>query len=472
MTPFAALRRRVGGQTSIGIGVSRGEVRFVGVNSAGMRVWNLSLVRGRADSSLAELIGKGLAQRPAMLRGRIRVACVVGPAEAQLRPLHGLPQLRSTTEQLAVVNESVDRFFVSEGSRMRVSSPVRARNGELWAAAIDGEVVNQVAEASRAHRVRLVGIAPIGATLSHLARRAATGHTDAASCDAYVRRADDGMRLHVVYDPAGMPVRLWRERASFVLPELEGDVRLPEGLDSYFADAYSATRLRARDPFVIGELSDEARRARLAQQRTRLWAGLVAASLVAAAWLPGALATRRADHTRARLATLAARQRELSKVEGSLAASTVALENIASFERSRRSATLFLAELAMTLPDSTAITTLHTDSLGGAMTLLAPRAAGALEAVSALPLVARVQMTGAVTREVTGGAELERASLRFVFQRRPVRRESTVRDSASRFAVVAPRGATASPSALPAAAVPGAPRVRVPERPVARGGSQ
>jgi Tfp pilus assembly protein PilN len=436
VTPLhEVIRRRVGGATNIGIGVSRAEVRLVGLNHAGQLVWNRSLSRGRSDTSLADLIGKALADRPAMLRGAVRVACVVGPTEAQLRPLHGLPHLRSATEQLAVVTESFDRFFVSEGARMRMSSPVRARDGEIWAAAVNRDVVNEIAEACRAQRVRLVGVAPVAAALGHLA-----ADDDAAGTDTgvHIQRTDDGTCLHIVY-VNGMPARTWRERDIIGSPPLAGSFRLPTRVDLNFADAFAATYLRARDPFVISEHSDDVRRARVTRQRTWLWAGLTVASLVAAAWAPGALAVRRADHARARLATLAPRQRELRQVQTSLAGATTTLNSIAAFESSRRSATLLLAELALGLPDSTAVTTLRVDSLGGTLTLLAPRAASALEAVSALPLMARVQMNGAVTREMAGGVELERASLRFSFVRGKPTRESPARDATARMAIAAER---------------------------------
>ena len=144
------------------------------------------------------------------------------------------------------------------------------------------------------------------------------------------------------------------------------------------------------------------------------------------------------DRARARLAMLAPRQRDLQQVQSSLASATTALNSVAAFERSRQSATLLLAEVALALPDSTAVTTLHVDSLGGTLTLLAPRAASALEAVSGLPLMARVQMNGAVTREIAGGVQLERASLRFTFARGKPSREASKTDVA-RVAIVAER---------------------------------
>lgn len=73
----------------------------------------------------------------------------------------------------------------------------------------------------------------------------------------------------------------------------------------------------------------------------------------------------------------------------------------------------------MALPESTAVTALHIDSLGGSLTVLAPHAAATLEGVAAIPIVARVQMAGAVNREIAAGAELERATLRFTIRRAP-----------------------------------------------------
>lgn len=440
MNAFGVALRRVRGTPIVGIGISRGEVRFVGVNHAGVLVWNRSLARGRDTASLAEIIGKGLAERPPSLRGRVRMACAVGPAEAQLRPLYGLPQLRSFAEQAAVVSASIDRFFVSEGAPLRVSSPMGGRDGTVWVAAVQGDVIQLIAEACRAQRVELIGVAPVAAALAHLAAVSDRRDADGAPCIARVARSDDGTRLHVEYDADRRPIAIRRERAGSGLPALEGDIGLPERVSQYLGDAYAATLLHERDPFVIGEHSDDTRHARLVRRRTMLWHGLAVASVLAAAWLPATLAIRRADRAGARLAALGKGQHELRQVEASLAASTTTLNTIAAFERSRRSATLLLAELAMALPESTAVTTLHTDSVGGALTVLAPRAAGALEAVSHIPLVSRAQVTGAVTREMTNGVELERASLRFVF-RRPEPRVSG-RDSVARLAMTAPRSVT------------------------------
>ncbi len=410
------IRQTFARPTSIGIALSRTEIRIVGVNRAGILIWYRSFARGRSDESLATLVQKALAERPPVLHGRVRVACVVGSTESQLRPLHGLPQLRSEAQQMALVTESVDRFFVDGQGRLQLATPVRGDDGELWAAAVDRDVLRDIAQACRAQRVQFVGMSPVAAALAHLVDRT-VGVDGAGDGDGHVHRTDDGIRLHVVYGSSGLPRRIWRERAACGVPSLGGAVRLPDRLEPCLADAYAATRLHASDPFVLGEQANAVRRVTFARRRTALWIAISAAGLIAAAWAPGALAARRAERARARLGALSREQRELRTVQSALATSTAALGSVASFERSRRSATLLLAELALALPESTAVTALHIDSLGGALTVLAPRASGTLEALSGIPLTGHVHMAGPITREVITGVELERASLRFTFAR-------------------------------------------------------
>ncbi|HEX7980442.1 MAG TPA: hypothetical protein VF461_17700 [Gemmatimonadaceae bacterium] len=400
--------------TSIGIGVSRNEIRIAGVNRSGVLIWYRSFARNRSEESLAAVVEKALAERPLVLRGRVRVACVVGTLEAQLRPLHGLPRLHSEAEQIAVVAESLDRFFVGAGGQLRLSAPIRVGDA-FWVAAIDHNVMRDLAQACHAQHVRLVGVAPVAAALGHLADPDA--NTDGSKDGAHLHLADDGARLHVVYDSSGMPRRIWRERAVTGTPSLGGAVRLPDRIEPAFADAYAATRLHSSDSFVLGEHADAVRRATFARRRAQLWIAIAVAGLVAAAWAPGALASRRANRARAQLSALSRKQHELRTLQSTLATSTATLGSVASFERSRHSATLLLAELAMALPESTAITAFHADSLGGTLTVLAPRAAGALEAISDIPLMSRVQMAGPVMREIVTGVELERASLRFTYVR-------------------------------------------------------
>ena len=421
------VRTRLGGPIRIGIGISQTEIRLVVVGRTDAIEWTLAVPRDR-DQSLSTLITASLGKYPAKSRGGASVACTVGPSEGQLRPLRGLPQLRSASEQNTLIAENVDRFFVSDGARMRTSVPSRVGDADFWAAAVPHDIVSNVAAACRALGLRFVGAAPIAAAIRRLVPPIRVTQSDETIDSVqHVTWTDEGTRLHIEMRGTEL-TRIWRERATSSAPRgLSGMTELPDTLEPSFGDAFAATQLRASDQFIVSEHTDDQRLSRRARQRTVLWTVLAAAGMVACAWLPGATATGRAERTRSRLTTLSAKTRELGRVQTSLANATASLNGISAFERSRRSATVFLAELALALPDSTALTALRVDSVGGTITVLAPHAAAALEAVTEVPGLARVQLSGAVTREVAGGIQLERASLRFAFARKATAPRPTVR---------------------------------------------
>jgi Tfp pilus assembly protein PilN len=323
--------------------------------------------------------------------------------------------LRSAAEQAALIDGSLHRFFVSDGAPMRTSAAVHSRDGELWAGAVNTDVVAALVQACRVERFRFIGVAPVAAVLGRLA----VARTGDPRKIAEVQHTDDGTSFRVRYEE-GSPVGIHRERAPLDAPcTTIGDLALSAHAPPSHADALAASRLERGDDFLVSEGTDEDRRIRARRVRTRSWLSIAAACVVLAAALPGILSLRRSEKARARLGALSAGRRELQRVQTSLAASSATLGNVASFERSRRSSTLLLAELAMALPESTAVTALHIDSLGGSLTVLAPHAAATLEGVAAIPIVARVQMAGAVNREIAAGAELERATLRFTIRRAP-----------------------------------------------------
>lgn len=405
--------------STIGIGISLSEIRVVAAKGGGVVLWSAAAPRDR-EQDVTKVVEQLLSTRPLSVRRSARAACVIGSNEGQLRPLHGVPKLRSAADQCALIGENVDRFFVSGGAKLRVSTLHRSQNGEVWAAAVESEIVSSIAKACRSQGIRFVGVVPVAAALGRLladAGRAADG--DVAAREAELEWTDEGTRLRMRFIGADA-IRVQRTRVDATEPRrLTGAAtRLPPAIDPALADAFAATLVRARDPFVIAEYDDDHHRERGTRRRTALWIGLAAACLIAAALAPGALASRRASHDRTRLATLDQRRRQLRQVQSALAQATTEINTVSAFEASRRSATLLLAELAMALPDSTAIATFHSDSMGGNLTVLAPRAAGALEAVTAVPALTRVQLFGSITRETTGGLELERATMRFVFVER------------------------------------------------------
>jgi len=104
--------------------------------------------------------------------------------------------------------------------------------------------------------------------------------------------------------------------------------------------------------------------------------------------------------------SIAENSREIGKV-------TAELNEIAAFSERRRSATLFLEALSAALPPEAAIVALRTDSAGGNLMALTPRASAVLSALDSITAVAAAEIVGPVTREIIGTRELERVTVRF-----------------------------------------------------------
>lgn len=80
--------------------------------------------------------------------------------------------------------------------------------------------------------------------------------------------------------------------------------------------------------------------------------------------------------------------------------------------------TLLLAELTRALPDSCIINQLQVvDSTGGNVVAMAPRAAGIVDALERVPIIAAPTIAGPVASETLGGRSLERVSVSFRYAR-------------------------------------------------------
>ncbi|MDB4913036.1 MAG: hypothetical protein JWM95_680 [Gemmatimonadetes bacterium] len=407
----------------IGLAVSRSALRVVALRR-GHIVWTHMVARSR-DASLSADIERLLAERPAMVRRRARLVAAVGAAESQLRPLAGLPSVKRT-ELDAMIAQNVDRFFVQGSGRQRISAPQIGDENDVWVAAVPEDVVAEIAKACHATGIVCDGVVPVAAVLHHLT---------SGDADADVLWEDDGIRLRVAYR-AGRPKTVIRERAE------GGDVNsattsldLRSDVDPSFAAALAATRVRRGDAFVIAvNTRDVVQRAR-ARVRMSAWIAIAVAGLIVAAWVPGAQSEMRAARAHAGIAKLARKEHELRAAERELARATVTINAINAFEASRRSATVLLGELALALPDSTAITTLRVDSTSGALTVLTVHAPATLDAMAGIPGIAHPQLAGSITREMSAGRELERASIRFTLaplRHAVARAPSPIRSTAQR----------------------------------------
>ncbi|MEO7770286.1 MAG: hypothetical protein ABIX19_04605 [Gemmatimonadaceae bacterium] len=315
---------------------------------------------------------------------------------------------------------------------MRISSPVVSSGNELWAAAVEDAVLSEIVKGSLIAGARFECAVP--SAVARLRLSAGTGESGVVVQSVWL---EDDISLRLEHCDSS-PVRMRRERAEGGHEQaLKSVWLLPEGLEPTFTGAFAATRVQGSDAFAIREHTSDVIARRRARTRMRLLSGILAASIVLAAVAPAGIATHRAARARMTLAGMRGRQRALVRAQHDLAKATIAINAVNSFAASQRPVTLMLGELALALPESTAITTLRLDTLGGSLSVISPHAAGTLDALSGLHGVGRALLVGPVTREITGTMELEHAALRFVLSR-PPSEDPSVAVAPARLAVLSP----------------------------------
>jgi Tfp pilus assembly protein PilN len=219
---------------------------------------------------------------------------------------------------------------------------------------------------------------------------------------------------------AGLQRTIGGSAASVVADEAREAVPLLAtlGADAWrFADAYGAAIASSRDPLAIRPARSPAD----APVRTRrLVAAGIACSvaLVIAIVGPTLMARHTAAQATAALSLLARQRRTAEAAESDLAHVSIALDEVAAFDRDRQPVTLLLDDLAHALPAGSALVTLRVDSAGGTLVALAPRAAALLERLEHLSSVSTPTFVGPVTREAAANAEVERVAIRFSRPRR------------------------------------------------------
>jgi hypothetical protein len=129
---------------------------------------------------------------------------------------------------------------------------------------------------------------------------------------------------------------------------------------------------------------------------------------------PGLVAQHSIRASELRLAELAEARGAAVVAESQLIRFNEVLSQVAAFDAGRRSLTLLLADVTRALPEGNALVTFRVDSAGGMLIAIAPRAAGVVAALEAVPGTASPQIVGPVTRERIGERELERVTVRFL----------------------------------------------------------
>lgn len=448
------------GQT-VGIGISAGSVRAVGVSGDAIR-WAIELERNEGEplsetvSALIERspIGRraasarpytgaqtssGLAAGwrlprpwPAARWLRPKVVVAVGSSAVQVKRLTGLPPLTDAASLEAVVREGAGRFFLKNGVPLVTTAVRVVEPGTVWAAAFEASVIDEIERACAATDLRLQAIVPAAAALAFAVEPPA-----AASGERIVPMVwtDGDVRMEVTFSEGRIESlrRLPSEHSSdrHCTGGIAGSgPALAEALHKLgersltFADAYGATRTAGRlgrnEPLVLRAGSGAGGSPLLSEpSRSRLVAA-VSAFLVASACAvagPPLIATRSTHAARARLTSMAKQVAQAESRETELSRVSRALAEVARFQGSRRSTTALLADLTRALPKEAALVALDVDSVGGTIVALGARASQITAALEKVKEIASPEIVGPVTRERAGNREVERLTVRFRFAR-------------------------------------------------------
>jgi hypothetical protein len=353
-----------------------------------------------------------------------RVTVALGPSFVQLKRLPGLPPLTDPRELGAAVRANSARFFLRNGvplstSTLRVDGP-----GVAWGAATERPVLDDIAVACRAARLRLAAVVPTGAVLGAITTGYAIDDGDGVSTTV---AWDDGTDRYGFTFLRGRLVATKRSPRDISLPTdsvaLSGP-RPAHSIGRAFAAAYCAALATRGEQMAWRPVYDptlpEHRRARA------LARGALCIALAAALVTPGLSATLSARQAAAHVRADASRRRIALATRDSLAHVTAALDQMTAFAATRRPATFTLRALTESLPKGSAVVSLQLDTSGGTLVALAPKTAVLVDAIAADPYFSNVEVVGPVTRETTPGAavrgspataphEVERVTVRFRF---------------------------------------------------------
>jgi hypothetical protein len=339
----------------IGISILGSELRAT-LAAGGKVEWRDQESFGDVDT-LAESLGRLLARVPRPAR-RARVSIALGSEWVQVRRLGGLPNVGTVRVLTMLVRENERSFFLWKGAPSVIPEVDMRSNGDVWGAAFDRRALEGVEQAARLAHMTVCRAIP--ASCLGLASAAASS----SSADA------DALAVAAALAPRRLALA-WR-----LGPDAGRTLRRARAVRVGVAIAF-------------------------------------AAALAFAALGPGMRADRIARAAARELAryktvgdTLARTQLELQRVSRRLA-------RIDAFQHERGQLTRLLASLSESTPDSTAMLTLRLDSAEGTLTVIAPRVSDVLPALNEVHGAFSPRIVGSITREVVGGVEVERASIRF-----------------------------------------------------------
>ncbi len=381
-------------------------------------LWHNDTRRNRDTTLEAQLIALFHdAPREQYTRPSLFVA--LGPSVAQMKRLRGLPPIDDPKVLRQLIEGSPSRFFLFPSDALVCADPARCGK-DWWAAVADAKTILALDTACKGLGWRRGGIRPVAMVLDRVFQ--------SRPVSTSIVWIDGAVALTVGYDddrvattrrtapPDGEPT-VPPARLDSVLEKL--------GVDAWrFAGAYGAARARKSPPLAVPWPNERAGTSRRGAVRFASVA-LVIIGMIATLISPDIAAARARFQSERELGALRVDVALVAKDRAALDRQVSALRQIRTFATSRQLLTPMLSAISLQLPESTAITALRIDTIGGTMVTLSPSGTALVSALSTTPGVETLQLSAPITREMIGLLELQRTAVRFRFQRRG--RQSQVR---------------------------------------------
>jgi hypothetical protein len=389
--------------TRLGISISSDAVRGI-VVKRGRVAWHARSTVGEQET-IGAALERLLSGLPASRLTRPAVHIALGLAHGHLKRIERLPPTRNAKLLDRIVKENADAFFPRFAARTIMTDLDHRADGSSWAAAADAALLDEVLAALRRQRLAPSVALPLAAAI---ARAVPAGKW---------RVSDAGLHAELTTIEVGI-IHDFRRRYAGA-PIEAPPAPTPTALEAFgteapeFTAAYGVALTPARARLAWRPLRDPARVRALDVARIAAAAILLIGCTSAALFARGAHARRIASAAAIQLAAVHDSELDAARVDAELRKTTVELDRIRRFDATRGRMTALLGALSEALPESTALVSLRVDSLEGNLVALAPHAADVLPALLDLPGVAAPRIMGSVTREVQGGARVERAAIRF-----------------------------------------------------------
>jgi hypothetical protein len=336
-------------------------------------------------------------------RRRADTVVTLGASYSQVKRVAGIPPTLSRDVATRLVRENASSFFLVS-SRLATTGLQRAADGSAWTSALDAGLIDEVRDALRAIGVRArefvadaVALACVLPAGEHRMRDGdvfvefATEHAALTRCR---RSHHSGSFASTPSEPLPAPLR-----------ELGDEAR-------QYVAALAAATLPLGNPLAWRPPPDPRRRAHRRRIETAIASIGFAASIVAAAAAPGIRATRDAARWTRQSAVGAAIRRESATVDAELGRVTNALDRLDRFQATRGDAPRLLGNLALALPESTALLSLHVDTVEIDFAVLTPHAADVIPQLADVGGVVSPRIVGSVVRDASARVTLERATIR------------------------------------------------------------